>query len=388
MLVIKPSRDAATAGVMAVGVVLGSLLVARAGAQRSLDLLGLACLLAACIPLAWRRARPVPVALAAATACVAYYALLYPGIFAAAPVLLAVYTVVSLGRRLAGVGVAVGFVVAFYVAIAVARSDFDVHDGVWWNVGFLIAVAVIGQLVADHRAYLRVVEQRAAEAERTREESALRRASEERLWIAQELHDTLTHTISVINVQAGVAAHLIDRNPEQLRPALAAIKEAGQEAMRELRATLGVLRQADADGGEPGLDRLPQLVSRTAAAGLPITFEIRGEPRPLAPPADRAAYRIAQEALTNVLRHAGTASVTMICDYHRDTLTLSLHDNGTVGARDPEMARGPGTAQPGQGIGLIGMRERAVAVGGQLTAGPSPAGGFLVEAQLPLQESA
>lgn len=257
---------------------------------------------------------------------------------------------------------------------APVRAVFDMHDGVLWNAGFLTAVAVIGQMVAGHRAYLRVVEQRAVEAERTREEAALRRASEERLWIAQELHDTLTHTISVINVQAGVAAHLIDRNPEQLRPALVAIKEAGQEAMRELRATLGVLRQADTDGGEPGLDRLPRLVARAEAAGLPVTFEVRGERCPLPAAADRAAYRIAQEALTNVLRHAGAASVTLICHYHRDTVTLRVQDDGTAD-----------TPQPGHGMGLMGMRERAVAVGGKLTAEPRAEGGFLVEAELPVR---
>lgn len=371
--------DAVVAIAMAAGIVVGGLLVARAGEQRPLDPLGVALLAAVCLPLAWRRVWPVPVAVAVSLACVAYYALLFPGIFATAPVLLAVYTVVGLGHRLEGIVVSVGFVVVFYLVIAVTRNDFGVHDGVLWNAGFLIAVAVIGQMVAGHRAYLRVVEQRAIEAERTREEAALRRASEERLWIAQELHDTLTHTISVITVQAGVAAHLADRDPERLRPALTAIKEAGQEAMRELRATLGVLRQAGADG-EPGVDRLPRLVARAEAAGLPVTFEVRGEPRPLPPSADRAAYRIAQEALTNVLRHAGAATVTVLCHYRRDTLTLRVQDDGAAG--------GAGTARPRHGMGLIGMRERAVAVGGKLTAGPGPEGGFLVVAELPVREDA
>ncbi|PRX67438.1 signal transduction histidine kinase [Nonomuraea fuscirosea] len=379
--------DAVVAVALASGVVAGSLVTADAAGRRPLDLLGGALLVAACAPLARRRARPVPVALAAAGACAAYYALMYPGIFAAAPVLLAVYTVMSLGRRVAAVALAAGYVAAFYLTVAGARGDFAVHDGVLWQAGFLIAVLVIGHMVATHRAYLRETvaahrrylreaELRAAEAERTREEAALRRAGEERLWIAQELHDTLTHTISVINVQAGVAAHLADRDPARVVPALAAIKEAGQEAMRELRATLGVLRQAGGDEGEPGLDRLPRLADRAGAAGLRVSYEVRGRVRPVPAEVGRAAYRIAQEALTNVLRHAGAAGVGVLCRYDRDTLTLRVEDDGTAGGQ-----------ATGGGMGLIGMRERAVAAGGRLTAGPRDGGGFLVEAVLPLTDA-
>jgi signal transduction histidine kinase len=213
----KAKVDAVVAVAMTSGVVLGCLVVSRSGEQRPLDSAGFALLVVTGAALAWRRSRPVPAAVVAGTACVAYYALLYPGIFAAAPVLLAVYTVVSRGFRWAGVLIAVGFVVAFYLAIAVARSDYALHDGVLWQAGFLVTVVAIGQTVATHRAYLREVELRVAEGERTREEAALRRAGEERLWIAQELHDTLTHTISVMNVQAGVAGHLIDHDPGQVR---------------------------------------------------------------------------------------------------------------------------------------------------------------------------
>ena len=370
----RVKADAVVAVAMTSGVVLGCLVVSRSGEQRPLDSAGFALLVVTGAALTWRRSRPVPAAVVAGAACVAYYALLYPGIFAAAPVLLAVYTVVSRGVRWAGVLIAVGFVLAFYLAIAVARGDYAVHDGVLWQAGFLVTVVAIGQTVATHRAYLREVELRVAEGERTREEAALRRAGEERLWIAQELHDTLTHTISVMNVQAGVAAHLIDHDPGQVRIALAAIKEAGQEAMRELRGTLGVLRQADTDAGVPGMEQFPRLVARAEGAGLRVAHEVVGRPRPLPDDADRAAYRIAQEALTNVLRHAGTADVTVCCSYDRDAFRLRVHNDGAAGPPSPG----------GTGMGLIGMRERAMAAGGRLTAGPLTGGGFLVEVELPL----
>ncbi|MFC4058568.1 sensor histidine kinase [Planomonospora corallina] len=200
--------------------------------------------------------------------------------------------------------------------------------------------------------------------------AALRRAGEERLWIAQELHDSLTHAISVVNVQVAVALQALDHRPELAREALMAIKESGHEAIGELRATLGVLRQADPDGPEAGLARLPRLAARAEAAGLPVRTAVLGERRELPAEVDRAAYRIVQEALTNVLRHAGAATVTVTTEYRPDMIVLSVEDDGESGT---------GTG----GMGLIGMRERAVAVGGTLTAGPRPQGGFAVRAELP-----
>ena len=152
--------------------------------------------------------------------------------------------------------------------------------------------------------HVREVEQRADEAERTRDEAAQRRAMEERLRIARELHDSLTHSISVIQVQAGVAVHLARKRGEDVPPALLAIQEAGADAVRELRATLGVLR-SDQDGVGSGLRQLDSLVARARTAGLPVTVTVTGEERRLPPEADQAAYRIVQEALTNVSRHAG-----------------------------------------------------------------------------------
>jgi signal transduction histidine kinase len=248
--------------------------------------------------------------------------------------------------------------------------------------GWLISLGVMAVTSRLWQLHLREVEQRAEEAERTKDEAAHRRAMEERLRIARELHDSLTHSISVIQVQAGVAEHLARKRGEEVQPALLAIKEAGTDAARELRATLSVLRAAG-DGDSSGLVKLDNLVSRASAAGLPVTVTVTGAERPLPPDVDQAAYRIVQEALTNVSRHAGcadgggagqvTASVRL--HYTTDVLTIQVDDDGT----------GNGT-RPGataHGLGLIGMRERVSALGGSLRAGPRDGGGFQVRAELP-----
>jgi signal transduction histidine kinase len=224
--------------------------------------------------------------------------------------------------------------------------------------------------------HVREVEQRAEEAERTREEAAQRRAMEERLRIARELHDSLTHSISVIQVQAGVAVHLARKRGEDVPPALLAIQEAGTDAVRELRATLGVLRSEE-DGDGSGLGQLDSLVARARAAGLPVTMTVTGAQRRLPPEVDQAAYRIVQEALTNVSRHAGQASASVHLHYTPGTLSIQVDNDGA----------GTGTsagARPsGPGLGLIGMRERVTALGGRLQTGPQDDGGFHVRAELP-----
>ena len=229
------------------------------------------------------------------------------------------------------------------------------------------------------RMHLHEVEERAEEAERTRDEVARRRAVEERLRIARELHDSLTHSISVIQVQAGVAEHLARKRGEEVPPALAAIKEAGADAARELRATLSVLRRTeDVDGS--GLGQLENLVARARAAGLPVTVTVSGAERPLPPEVDQAAYRIVQEALTNVSRHAGQAHTSVRLRYSPEALTVQVDDEG----RDRGSSGSDGhTAGPG--LGLLGMRERVSALGGRLHAGPRDSGGFRVQAELPAQ---
>ena len=229
----------------------------------------------------------------------------------------------------------------------------------FYATGWLVSAVVGAFGFVQWQAHLREVERRAEEAERTRDEVARRRAVEERLRIARELHDSLTHSISVIKVQAGVAVHLARKNGEEPSDALLAIQEASSDAVRELRSTLDVLRREEDVNGS-GLDRLPALVERARSSGLPTTCTVLGDRRPLPPEVDQAAYRVVQEALTNVTRHAGDGD-RLGADHATTprTLTVRVDDDGT-GSRRP----------PVPGYGLLGMRERVTALGGRLRAEP------------------
>ena len=252
------------------------------------------------------------------------------------------------------------------------RTDRDLRR--FYAAGWLISAGVMVVTFRMWQLHVREVEQRAEEAERTRDEAARRKTMEERLRIARELHDSLTHSISVIQVQAGVAQHLARKRGEEVPPALLAIQEAGADAARELRATLSVLRSAK-NGDGSGLCQLDSLVARARAAGLPVTVTVTGAERPLPPDVDQAAYRIVQEALTNVSRHAGQACASVRLQYTPDALTVQVDDDGD--------GSGPRPAAPG--LGLIGMRERVSALGGHLHAGPQDGGGFQVRAELPVR---
>ncbi len=243
--------------------------------------------------------------------------------------------------------------------------------------GWLIAAGVMVVTARIWQLHLREVEQRADEAERTRDEVARRRAMEERLRIARELHDSLTHSISVICVQAGVALHLAGKRGEEPPPALLAIQEAGAEAARELRTTLSVLRSEE-DGDSSGLGHLDKLVARS---GLPVTVTVTGAARPLPPGLDQAAYRIVQEALTNVSRHAGPASASIHLHYAPATFSVQVDDDGAG------TSTSAGQRPAGTGLGLIGMRERVTALGGHLRAGPRDGGGYRVHAEFPARAS-
>jgi signal transduction histidine kinase len=218
-----------------------------------------------------------------------------------------------------------------------------------------------------------------AVAMQARQEQTLRQASDERLRIAQELHDVLGHHLSLINVRAGVALHLLDNRPEEARRALEAIKAASAEALREVRGVLAALHPTDGTAPRAptqGLADLDELVAQTVAADLPVAVLRSGAVRALPAEVDRAAYRIVQEALTNVRRHAGPgAHATVRVGYGDDTLTLQITDDGAAPA--PTTLDNPGN-------GIPGMRERAAALGGSLAAGPRASGGFQVEATLPV----
>ena len=242
----------------------------------------------------------------------------------------------------------------------------------FYATGWLVSAAFGVVASVQWHARMKEVESRAEEAERTRDEMARRRAVEERLRIARELHDSLTHSISVIKVQSGVATHLARKHGEDPPAALLAIQEASTEAARELRSTLEVLRSEEDVNGS-GLDRVPALVERARSSGLPTDLTVRGEVRTLPSDVDQAAYRVVQEALTNATRHAQDATASVEIIYGATSLILRVDDDGA------------GTAKPAvPGYGLIGMRERVTALGGRLTAGPRQTRGFSVLAELPV----
>ncbi|MGW5775167.1 sensor histidine kinase [Streptomyces sp. NPDC003863] len=245
--------------------------------------------------------------------------------------------------------------------------------------------AAAGDAVRSRRAFIDAMTERAERAERTREEEAGRRVAEERLRIARDLHDVVAHHIALVNVQAGVAAHVMDKRPDQAKEALAHVREASRSALDELRATVGLLRQSgDPEAPTepaPGLAVLDGLLDSFRKAGLPVTLARADEGLTLPATVDLAAYRIVQEALTNVRKHAGTdakAEVSVVKVGR--TVEITVLDNGTPPAVPPPAAEQP----PVGGHGLLGMRERVGALGGTLTAAPRYGGGFRVQAILPV----
>jgi len=259
----------------------------------------------------------------------------------------------------------------------------------------VLALAImLGDAVRSRRALAAETAERLRVAHEEREAEGARRVAEERLRIARDLHDTVAHSMATITVQAGSALHVLGDRDDKVRGALTAIRETSKHALGEMRATLGQLRQGGTDGGIPvtpgGLDRLPALRDAVTAAGAPVTIAVDGDQRPLPPAIDEVAYRILQESLTNVLRHAGPAArATVRLCYQPAALGITVTDDG-IGSNGDQQGLEPaggsrGVAPPDQqGHGLAGMAERAAAVGGKVTAGPRGDGGFEVSATLPL----
>ncbi len=348
------------------------------GGARALDLWAYALMAAAVVALAARRVWPLATLVVTVALSVAYLAVGYPvGPFFLAPAV-AMY---SLAARWPVRGSLVALGVGFVALLAghtpglveAGRDELlaQTAAGAPWAAGWLGLPWAIGTLMRLGREG----------ATRDREEEARRRAYEERLRVARDVHDVVGHGLAVINMQAGVALHVLGRRPDQAEVALEAIKTASKDALDELRATLAVFRQPDeADAPRrptPGLDQLESLTADMADSGLPVELLVTGERTCLPGAVDLAAYRIVQESLTNVLRHAGGATATVRVTHEPDTLDLEITDDGR--GRAP---RGDGRA----GQGLTGMRERAAAVGGTLEAGPSGGGGFRVHARLPSGE--
>ncbi|GAA3462109.1 sensor histidine kinase [Saccharothrix longispora] len=335
-----------------------------------LDAPGWALLAAGGLALAARRRAPVAVLVVTGACALGYQAVGFD-----VPVvayLFAVYAAVRAGRRGVAVAASVVMLTALPLSMLLLRDGSageafaesrDVLQLAW-----LIAAGAAGEA-------LRQAERRADEAERTREEAARRRADEERLHIARELHDSLTHQISVIKVQAEVAVHLAAKRGERVPEALLAIRDAGREAARELRATLEALR--DDEPPPHGLDHVPDLVRRARASGLDATLTIDGRHDDVPGAVGRTAYRIVQESLTNIARHADAGTASVRIEHRPDSLVVRVDDDG---------AATPATA-PDPGVGLLGMRERVTALGGSLRAAPRTGGGFTVHAELPVERT-
>jgi signal transduction histidine kinase len=298
------------------------------------------------------------------------------------PVLVSVYTVaVMTDRRTASA--------AAFVAAAVLVGASVVWSSKAWLEPDRAAIlawtalpAAVGDGVRSRRAYVAAVEERAEHAERTREQEAQHRVAAERVRIARELHDIVAHHIALINAQAGVAVHLLERRPERILTALEDIRDASRSALDELRVTVGLLRQSDDPVAPrdplPGLAQVPALLKSFERAGLAVKHTRRGTAEPLEPAVDLAAYRIVQESLTNVRKHSGADHARLFLYYRPEQLTIIVEDDGSVGRHHP---------QPGAGHGLMGMRERVATVGGTLYVDPRPEGGFSVTAELPLRPS-
>ena len=276
--------------------------------------------------------------------------------------------------------------VGITVKAALLSASLITHPGI---TGFVIllwaALAVTtGSATRSHRAYVAEVEKRARRAEQDREDEANRRVAEERLRIARELHDAVGHHVALINVQAGALACLLeDEDLVQAGESVAHIQRASEEALEELRLTVGLLREpgaaepAEPAEPVPGLAQLEELINSFAGAGLRVTRKVTGQARPLPEAVELTAYRVIQESLTNTRKHAGCDTAVVRLGYAPGALSLAVEDEGKPAAWSSR--RTPG------GHGIVGMRERVAALGGRLSAGPRPEGGYRVFAELPLR---
>ncbi|WP_369141014.1 sensor histidine kinase [Modestobacter versicolor] len=333
----------------------------------------------ASLPVLLRRDRPVLAMTAAMTTLLAVISTadIYQTI--PIPAVLCAYTLADrLGRRAAlWTGAATAPVVVAFLQTYSPHSLLDWNTA--RNLGVVALPLALGVAAHERRGYTAALVDRAETAERNREEEALRRVGEERLRIARDVHDVVAHAMVAINVQAGVGAHLLDRDPDQARATLRDIKRVSGEALGDLRSMLGLLRDDEHDSPVrpvQGLAEIDDLREALGSAG--IALDVRVDPEATHVPASVGAtgYRIVQEALTNVMRHAGPTTARVHVSRTADVVRIEVEDDGGAA---PAALDGTGS-----GNGLRGMRERATAAGGSLEAGPRPGGGWRVAAALPV----
>jgi signal transduction histidine kinase len=291
------------------------------------------------------------------------------------------------GLYLVALGTGPGRTLAVGVAVkaVLVTASLVTHPGITGFVVLLWAALAVttGFAARSHHAYVAEVEARARRAEQDRRDEANRRVADERLRIAQELHDAVGHHVALINVQAGALACLLDdEDRSQARESVAHIQRASEEALEDLRLTVGLLREPGSGPAKPakpvpGLDQLEELICSFASTGLRVTHEVTGQVRPLPEAVELTAYRIIQESLTNTRKHADCDTAVVRLGYGPATLRLTVEDGGRAGT--------PGGPREPEGHGIVGMRERVAALGGRLSAGPGPRGGYRVRAELPVR---
>ena len=327
---------------------------------------------------AWHRTAPMPALVVGLTGLA-----VVPGVFGVDPAstfgwfVTALALMASAGYRARRPGLALGIAFALLAASIVLQKGWVIADILfaWMLAG---AAWLAGRALATRTLRAELSDERAAAAEQQAQWQAAAAVAEERLRIAREMHDVLSHSVSVMTLHVSGVRRLLRPDQAAERAALEAVERTGRESLAELHRMLGVLRSSDDGerGPAPGLDRLPELLDAARRAGLQAELTISGARRPLPPGVDLAAYRIAQEAITNVLRHAAAHRLECTVTYGESRLELHVADDG----------RGTATPGPG-GHGLLGMRERALLYGGSVDAGPRPGGGFAVHAVLPVPES-
>jgi signal transduction histidine kinase len=338
--------------------------------------LSLALLVAMSLVIVFRRLHPVAVWLVSGALVTVYGVASFPDPVLPYGPLIAVYTVAAytVWRTAAIAGVVTAVVIALSMII-------DPHDDlVDWLIAFLSTTTawLVGNNVRTHRAYTHELEAKAARLERERRTEAERAVADERLRLARELHDVAAHHVSVIALHAEAGQSLLPDDPERADQAFGVIAQVARSTLTELRRVVGVLREGAAPlVPQPGLDQLPALVREVERAGVPVTLTVSGTPGSISRTLDTSAYRIVQEALTNVLRHAGPATAQVTVTYEPDAVAVEILDDGRGPTATPVNGDGDG------GHGLAGMRERATMFGGTLTAEARPERGFAVAARLP-----